>query len=201
MLAAGPEPTAPGGPVHQSPHNQDNQNCQVDKQGISAENFAQKRNLIDKRQVHGRQSRLGPQSPPDSEQCPQQEHRQTSGEDVQSRADDEFVALELHHEQRKKSPHQHAHQNGRQHPQSRRPGDHAHRHGHEGSNQDHAVHTDVHDPGVFRQQTAHGRQGHRRSGAEHLPEQTRRKDVTHALPPPFRLCGPSAAPSRRPRRP
>lgn len=84
--------------------------------------------------------------------------------------DDEFVTLELHHEEGEEQAHQNSNQNGCHQAQPSGASQPAHRHGGEGTHEDHAVHPDVHDTGVLSHQSAHGRQPHGSGAAEHLPE-------------------------------
>ena len=98
-----------------------------------------------------------------------------TGEDIQGSTNDKFVTLEFYHKQGEEQPHQNAHQYRRQHTQPGRARRPTHRHSGKGTHKNHAVHTDVHDSGVFGHGATGCRQRHGGGTAEHLLEQPHRK--------------------------
>ena len=177
MLAGGAQPEAQRGLVDQYIAQRHQNPADVHQQRVAAEQVAQDRNVLNQRNVDLGKSEDGQRvgagvRARHAEDGAQQEHRKSSGEDVQRHADDVLVGLELHHEQAEERAQQQAHRQ-RQH-ESAQPAAQiaAAQHRKERAAEHHAVHADVHDAHVVGHQHAQRRQHHGGRRAQGVLEQS-----------------------------
>jgi len=189
LFAGGPQPEAVGRLIEEQPQQQHEQQRQIDEQRVAAENFAEEGNALDARKAQAGQEGVA-LCAARAENGARQEACQAECERVERAADDEFIGAELHDEQCEEQADEKADADGQHHTGCRRGEQPAAEHAEERAHQDHAVHADVHDPGVLRQRAAEGGQRHGRGAAEHLLERSGGENALqngfkHAFPPPF----------------
>lgn len=117
LLPGGPNPEAPGSPVDKGPHQGHQAPGEENKEGAAIQHVPQEGDLLQKSQVHlGKPHHWPVRGPLEGtlhlKQSPQEEDGEAPGKDVEGSADDEFVTLELHHEEGEEQAHQNSNQNG-----------------------------------------------------------------------------------------